>query len=81
MVVVTQDKVQVIPFDSFVFTVCKCGSFVATHDVVEKPSEILNRVIARYKDEDEAKKVLEEMYTAYSQLKFVYVMPEGESEV
>ncbi len=66
MVVITQDRTQTIPFKNMCFSASKDGCIVATPDIIEKPSELKARIIAKYDSQETAKAVLEEMCKAYA---------------
>ena len=75
MVVIIQNREQTIPFNSMCFSTTKDGCIVATPDIIEKPSEIALRVIAKYDSQEKAKEVLLDMSRAYANKLGMYIMP------
>lgn len=90
MIIRSQDKMQLIPFEGFVFTATKAGLIVCDKDTLTKPSELALRVIAGYSTNEKAIKVLDEICTQYGRytcryggdhsIDAVYQMPQ-DSEV
>lgn len=87
MLIRSQDKMQLIPFEEFVFTATKDGNIVCDKDIITRPSELKSRVIAEYSTNDKALNVLDMMCSAYERFSggntytdSVFQMPQ-ESEV
>ena len=65
MIIVSQNKRQVIPFDRFVFSTTRDGRIVATPDIIAAPSEFKARTIAKYSSVEKAEDELNEMVRTY----------------
>ena len=65
MVVISQNRGQVIPFDKFTFSVTTDGKIVAAPDIIGAPSEFGVRAIATYSSAEIAKEELAAMVCAY----------------
>lgn len=66
MLIRSQDKKQLIPLEDFVFSTYG-SSIVCSKDIIEKPSELDARRIAKYSTEEKAVKVLDMIQNAYTQ--------------
>lgn len=84
MVVISQNKKQTIPFENMSFAATMDGYIIAAPDIVVKPSEAEERVLAKYDSEETAKEVLEEICKAYANGARLVIMQnrtEGKKEV
>ena len=65
MVVISQNRRQVIPFEKFVFSATDTGKIVAAPDIIGDAREFDLRVIATYSSAEIAEEELKAMVCAY----------------
>ena len=77
MKIVSQDGNLIIEFDNFcILTFGR--AILACKDILVKPIEVPNRAIAKYENEETAKKVLKDMVKRYTMGSPLYYMPTAE---
>lgn len=65
MLIRSQDKKQIIPFENFVFSTYG-SSIICSKDIIGHPSEFAKRRVAVYSTEEKAIKVLDMIQKEYS---------------
>lgn len=72
MRVISQDGMQDIPYNKFVFSITKDNRIVATIGCTAPPTELYMSSVAKYSIQEKAMKAMEMLRSAYSSMPVVF---------
>lgn len=81
MRVISQDGMQDIPYEKFVFSITKDNRIVATIGCTAPPTEMYMSTIAKYSTREKAMKAMEMLRSAYTGMPIVFQNIEPSEDV